>query len=61
MALSDVELHDLIAGADKVVSEERKEETGKVYYMYRWSWKAQPDHSHLRQEQALRSFATTIH
>ncbi|CAN8280551.1 unnamed protein product [Cochlearia groenlandica] len=35
LALSDVELQDLIAGADKVVSEERKEEeTGQVYYMY---------------------------
>ncbi|XP_010413126.1 PREDICTED: thylakoid lumenal 19 kDa protein, chloroplastic [Camelina sativa] len=34
LALSDVDLQDLIAGADKVVSEERKDETGQVYYLY---------------------------
>ncbi|KAJ4906180.1 hypothetical protein Rs2_09838 [Raphanus sativus] len=35
LALSDVELQDLIASADKVVSEEKKdEETGQVYYLY---------------------------
>ncbi|XP_021910744.1 thylakoid lumenal 19 kDa protein, chloroplastic [Carica papaya] len=35
LALSDVELQDLIAGADSLVSEEKKdEETGQVYYVY---------------------------
>ncbi|CAN0864634.1 Thylakoid lumenal 19 kDa protein, chloroplastic [Linum grandiflorum] len=35
LALSDVELQDLIAGAEKVTSEEKKdEENGQVYYEY---------------------------
>ncbi|KAL6954167.1 hypothetical protein U1Q18_023306 [Sarracenia purpurea var. burkii] len=34
LALSDVELQDLIAGADGVRSEERKDEKGQVYYVY---------------------------
>lgn len=34
LALSDVELQDLIASADGVKSEERKDENGQVYYEY---------------------------
>ncbi|GAV72757.1 PsbP domain-containing protein [Cephalotus follicularis] len=34
LALSDVDLQDLIAGADSVRSEERKYENGQVYYDY---------------------------
>ncbi|XP_059649099.1 thylakoid lumenal 19 kDa protein, chloroplastic [Cornus florida] len=34
LALSDVFLQDLIAGADNVSSEERKDEKGQVYYVY---------------------------
>ncbi|XWS45713.1 hypothetical protein CRYUN_Cryun14cG0002900 [Craigia yunnanensis] len=34
LALSDVELQDLIAGADSLVSEEKKDENGQVYYVY---------------------------
>ncbi|XAR63432.1 hypothetical protein NMG60_11023367 [Bertholletia excelsa] len=34
LALSDVELQDLIAGANSVRSEERKDESGQVYYVY---------------------------
>ncbi|VVB06738.1 unnamed protein product [Arabis nemorensis] len=34
LALSDVDLQDLIATADKVVSEEKKDEAGQVYYLY---------------------------
>ncbi|XP_077214653.1 thylakoid lumenal protein (Mog1/PsbP/DUF1795-like photosystem II reaction center PsbP family protein) [Tasmannia lanceolata] len=34
LALSDVDLQDLIAGADEVRSEEKKDEKGQVYYVY---------------------------
>ncbi|KAK9266415.1 hypothetical protein L1049_025341 [Liquidambar formosana] len=34
LALSDVDLQDLIASADGVVSEEKKDEKGQVYYVY---------------------------
>ncbi|KAF3963130.1 hypothetical protein CMV_012453 [Castanea mollissima] len=34
LALSDVYLQDLIASADSVTSEERKDENGQVYYVY---------------------------
>ncbi|XVE76705.1 hypothetical protein DITRI_Ditri13aG0002900 [Diplodiscus trichospermus] len=34
LALSDVELQDLIAGAESFVSEEKKDENGQVYYVY---------------------------
>ncbi|XP_076915088.1 thylakoid lumenal 19 kDa protein, chloroplastic-like [Bidens hawaiensis] len=34
LALSDVNLQDLIAGADSVSSEETKDEKGQVYYVY---------------------------
>ncbi|KAJ7949153.1 Thylakoid lumenal 19 kDa protein chloroplastic [Quillaja saponaria] len=34
LALSDVELQDLIASADKVNSEEKKNEKGQLYYVY---------------------------
>ncbi|GMJ01244.1 hypothetical protein HRI_003793600 [Hibiscus trionum] len=34
LALSDVELQDLIAGADSLVSEEKKDEDGQIYYVY---------------------------
>ncbi|GAB2210709.1 hypothetical protein Droror1_Dr00015992 [Drosera rotundifolia] len=34
LALSDVDLQDLIASADKVSSEERKDDNGQVYYEY---------------------------
>ncbi|XP_010548162.1 PREDICTED: thylakoid lumenal 19 kDa protein, chloroplastic [Tarenaya hassleriana] len=34
LALSDVDLQDLIAGADNVLSEEKKDEQGQVYYVY---------------------------
>lgn len=34
LALSDVELQDLIASADGVTSEEKKDENGQVYYIY---------------------------
>ncbi|THG02398.1 hypothetical protein TEA_025142 [Camellia sinensis var. sinensis] len=34
LALSDVDLQDLIASADSVTSEERKDENGQVYYVY---------------------------
>lgn len=34
LALSDVELQDLIAGADSLDSEEKKDENGQVYYVY---------------------------
>ncbi|XP_059446509.1 thylakoid lumenal 19 kDa protein, chloroplastic [Corylus avellana] len=34
LALSDVDLQDLIASADRVTSEERKDESGQVYYVY---------------------------
>ncbi|XP_057807711.1 thylakoid lumenal 19 kDa protein, chloroplastic [Salvia miltiorrhiza] len=34
LALSDVELQDLIAAADNVSSEERKDDKGQTYYVY---------------------------
>ncbi|CAA7407951.1 unnamed protein product [Spirodela intermedia] len=34
LALSDVDLQDLISSADSVRSEERRNETGQVYYVY---------------------------
>ncbi|KAH7522864.1 hypothetical protein JRO89_XSUnG0093200 [Xanthoceras sorbifolium] len=34
LALSDVDLQDLIASADKVVSEEKKDDKGQLYYVY---------------------------
>lgn len=34
LALSDVDLQDLIASADSVTSEEKKNENGQVYYVY---------------------------
>ncbi|KAL0379892.1 UNVERIFIED_CONTAM: Thylakoid lumenal protein, chloroplastic [Sesamum angustifolium] len=34
LALSDVDLQDLIATADNVISEERKDEKGQLYYVY---------------------------
>ncbi|XP_022899185.1 thylakoid lumenal 19 kDa protein, chloroplastic [Olea europaea var. sylvestris] len=34
LALSDVDLQDLIASAENVKSEERKDEKGQVYYVY---------------------------
>ncbi|GMH04418.1 hypothetical protein Nepgr_006257 [Nepenthes gracilis] len=34
LALSDVELQDLIAGAQTLTSEERKDDVGQVYYKY---------------------------
>lgn len=34
LALSDVDLQDLIASADSVTSEEKKDENGQVYYVY---------------------------
>ncbi|KAL6129905.1 PREDICTED: thylakoid lumenal 19 kDa protein, chloroplastic [Fragaria vesca subsp. vesca] len=34
LALSDVNLQDLIASADSVTSEERKDDKGQVYYVY---------------------------
>lgn len=34
LALSDVDLQDLIASADSITSEERKDENGQVYYVY---------------------------
>lgn len=34
LALSDVDLQDLIASADNVTSEETKDEKGQVYYIY---------------------------
>ncbi|KAB1224736.1 Thylakoid lumenal 19 kDa protein, chloroplastic [Morella rubra] len=34
LALSDVNLQDLIASADSVASEEKKDENGQVYYVY---------------------------
>ncbi|KAI4333148.1 hypothetical protein L6164_017989 [Bauhinia variegata] len=34
LALSDVELQDLIASAENMTSEERKDEKGQVYYVY---------------------------
>ncbi|XP_058072012.1 thylakoid lumenal 19 kDa protein, chloroplastic [Magnolia sinica] len=34
LALSDVELQDLISSADSVKSEERKDDKGQVYYIY---------------------------
>ncbi|XP_030495520.2 thylakoid lumenal 19 kDa protein, chloroplastic [Cannabis sativa] len=34
LALSDVDLQDLIASADKVSSEEKKDEKGQLYYNY---------------------------
>ncbi|KAK4414448.1 Thylakoid lumenal protein, chloroplastic [Sesamum alatum] len=34
LALSDVDLQDLIATADSVTSEERKDEKGQLYYVY---------------------------
>eukprot|EP00262_Sarcandra_glabra_P007675 TRINITY_DN2057_c0_g1_i1.p1 TRINITY_DN2057_c0_g1~~TRINITY_DN2057_c0_g1_i1.p1 ORF type:complete len:269 (-),score=16.70 TRINITY_DN2057_c0_g1_i1:184-918(-) len=34
LALSDVDLQDLISGADSVRSEERKDDKGQVYYVY---------------------------
>ncbi|KAF5199321.1 Thylakoid lumenal protein [Thalictrum thalictroides] len=34
LALSDVDLQDLISSADNVSSEERKDEKGQVYYVY---------------------------
>lgn len=34
LALSDVDLQDLIASADKVMSEEKKYENGQIYYVY---------------------------
>lgn len=34
LALSDVDLQDLIASADQVASEERKDDKGQLYYVY---------------------------
>lgn len=34
LALSDVELQDLIANADSLTSEEKKDENGQIYYVY---------------------------
>ncbi|KAK3423049.1 hypothetical protein EUGRSUZ_G03390 [Eucalyptus grandis] len=34
LALSDVELQDLIASADNISSEEKKDEKGQLYYVY---------------------------
>lgn len=34
LALSDVDLQDLIASADSVTSEEKKDERGQIYYLY---------------------------
>ncbi|KAI3425551.1 PsbP domain-containing protein [Psidium guajava] len=34
LALSDVELQDLIAGANNISSEEKKDENGQLYYVY---------------------------
>lgn len=34
LALSDVDLQDLIASADNVTTEEKKDERGQVYYVY---------------------------
>ncbi|KAK4253708.1 hypothetical protein QN277_010349 [Acacia crassicarpa] len=34
LALSDVELQDLIANADGLTSEEKKDENGQIYYVY---------------------------
>ncbi|XVF22968.1 hypothetical protein REPUB_Repub12eG0216700 [Reevesia pubescens] len=34
LALSDVELQDLIAGADSLESQEKKDENGQLYYAY---------------------------
>ncbi|GFP95540.1 thylakoid lumenal 19 kDa protein chloroplastic, partial [Phtheirospermum japonicum] len=34
LALSDVDLQDLIASAESVSSEERKDEKGQLYYVY---------------------------
>ncbi|KAJ8748784.1 hypothetical protein K2173_011339 [Erythroxylum novogranatense] len=34
LALSDVQLQDLIAGADSLVSEEKKDGDGQMYYVY---------------------------
>lgn len=34
LALSDVDLQDLIASADSVTSEEKKDDKGQVYYVY---------------------------
>ncbi|KAK4488636.1 hypothetical protein RD792_004405 [Penstemon davidsonii] len=34
LALSDVDLQDLIAGAENLSSEERKDEKGQIYYVY---------------------------
>ncbi|GLU00252.1 hypothetical protein SLE2022_176320 [Rubroshorea leprosula] len=34
LALSDVELQDLIAGAESLESEEKKDENGQIYYVY---------------------------
>ena len=34
LALSDVDLQDLIASADNVASDERKDESGQLYYVY---------------------------
>ncbi|XP_050208698.1 thylakoid lumenal 19 kDa protein, chloroplastic [Mercurialis annua] len=34
LALSDVDLQDLIAGADSVKSEEKRDENGQLYYVY---------------------------
>ncbi|ESR52372.1 hypothetical protein CICLE_v10032624mg [Citrus x clementina] len=34
LALSDVDLQDLLASADKVASEEKKDDKGQLYYVY---------------------------
>lgn len=34
LALSDVELQDLIANADSLTSEEKEDENGQIYYVY---------------------------
>lgn len=34
LALSDVDLQDLIASADSVTAEEKKDENGQLYYVY---------------------------
>lgn len=34
LALSDVQLQDLISGAESVRSEEKKDDKGQVYYVY---------------------------
>ncbi|CAL9231152.1 unnamed protein product, partial [Arabidopsis halleri] len=39
-----------------VGGEEGRDRAGLLSVRDRWGWETQPDHSHLRQEQALRPF-----